>query len=120
MDQQVGERLRKLREALGKTQKEVGEEIEIPHQSISSYERGYRKIPYETAEKLAKYYGVSTHYIYTGQEEADTTTYDLDKIFDNGKFFVVNGVAIPKEEIVSMMEAFREHLTLKAEKLNKN
>jgi transcriptional regulator with XRE-family HTH domain len=113
----VGERLRKLRTTMGKTQKEVGDETGIPFQSISSYERGHRRIPFENCKKLADYFGVPTHYIYTGEESEKVTTYDLDKIFENGKFFVVNGVALPKEEILMMMENFREHLALKAEKM---
>ena len=59
MLEKLPEKLRKLREAKGKTLRDVAAEIGITGTAISSYEQG-NKIPLlSNALKLAEYYGVS-------------------------------------------------------------
>lgn len=59
----LGERLRSLREKAELTQKELASRLNVPNQNISNYERGFRQPDYETLQKLADYYEVSTDYL---------------------------------------------------------
>ena len=52
-------RLRDLREDHDLTQKELGEAINLPQRTYSSYETGNRMIPPEVLCALADFYGVS-------------------------------------------------------------
>ncbi|WNS78228.1 helix-turn-helix transcriptional regulator [Domibacillus sp. DTU_2020_1001157_1_SI_ALB_TIR_016] len=58
-----GERLRSLREKARLTQKELASRLNVPNQNISNYERIFRQPDYETLQKLADYYDVSTDYL---------------------------------------------------------
>lgn len=61
-----GERLKKLREEKDLTQTQLAEILNIPNQSISNYERDYRKPDYETLSIIADYFNVSTDYLIKG------------------------------------------------------
>ena len=56
-------RLRDLREDHDLTQKELGEAINLPRRTYSSYETGNRMIPPEVLCALADFYGVSVDYL---------------------------------------------------------
>ena len=56
-------RLRELREDHDLTQKELGEAINLPQRTYSSYETGNRMIPPEVLCALADFYGVSVDYL---------------------------------------------------------
>ena len=56
-------RLRDLREDHDLTQKELGEAINLPQRTYSSYETGGRMIPPEVLCALADFYGVSVDYL---------------------------------------------------------
>ncbi len=56
-------RLRDLREDHDLTQKELGEAINLPQRTYSSYETGNRMIPPEVLCALADFYGVSVDYL---------------------------------------------------------
>ena len=56
-------RLRDLREDHDLTQKELGEAINLPQRTYSSYEIGNRMIPPEVLCALADFYGVSVNYL---------------------------------------------------------
>lgn len=56
-------RLRDLREDHDLTQKELGEAINLPQRTYSSYETGNRMIPPEVLCALADFYGVSVNYL---------------------------------------------------------
>lgn len=52
----------------------MSQEIEIPFEMLSQYEKGTRKIPYTALKKIAKYFGVDITLLYgmefdTGLEE---------------------------------------------------
>jgi repressor LexA len=53
-----GRRLRVLRESAGLTQRELGEKVGMPHQSIVKYETGVNEPVWSTAVKLADALGV--------------------------------------------------------------
>jgi transcriptional regulator with XRE-family HTH domain len=64
--EQIGKRLRNLREKFGLSQTELSRRLKIPNQSISNYERGSRQPDYESLILLADFYGVSIDYIIRG------------------------------------------------------
>ncbi|MBD1371129.1 helix-turn-helix transcriptional regulator [Hazenella sp. IB182357] len=59
----LGDRLRILREAKRLSQTELAQTLGIPNQSISNYERNYRKPPFDLIEKFADYHQVSMDYL---------------------------------------------------------
>ncbi|MFL2133054.1 helix-turn-helix domain-containing protein [Desemzia sp. FAM 23990] len=56
--------LKKEREALGKTQKEVAEETGISYSMIQLLEQGRRSGSDQTKIKLANYYGTTVEYLF--------------------------------------------------------
>ena len=56
-------RLKELREANSKTQKEIAEILNIQQNTYSQYETGQRQISLEFLVELAKFYKVSVDYI---------------------------------------------------------
>ncbi|PFE56045.1 transcriptional regulator [Bacillus cereus] len=59
----LGERLRSLRKENGLTMKELGQELNLAESTISGYENGNRKPDYETLDKFANFFKVSTDYL---------------------------------------------------------
>lgn len=67
-----GERLKKLREKIGLTQKFVAEKIGVKNNTLSSYESAKRQPDFQTLKKLADLYEVSIDYIITGNESSNS------------------------------------------------
>ncbi|MCI3197668.1 helix-turn-helix transcriptional regulator [Bacillus sp. HU-1818] len=59
----LGARIRRLRENSKLTQKALAEKLNIPHQNLSNYERGFRQPDYETLKKIANFFEVTTDYL---------------------------------------------------------
>jgi transcriptional regulator with XRE-family HTH domain len=59
----VGERIRILRERKGLSQKRLAHELDMPNQSLSNYERGYRLPTPEVLKKIADFFEVSVDYL---------------------------------------------------------
>jgi transcriptional regulator with XRE-family HTH domain len=66
--EKVGDRLRRLREQMGITQRELARRLDMPYQSLSNYERGYREADYETLKLFSDYYHVTIDYIIKGTD----------------------------------------------------
>lgn len=93
----LGERLRSLRERKNLSQTELAKWMNLPNQSISNYERDYRKPPFEVIQKLADFYEVSIDYL-LGREQYVTGTEkvkDIKSFLKEGIFFYGN---IPLDE----------------------
>lgn len=56
----IGEKIKAARQRVGMTQKELGDKLGIPYQSIGQWERNLRKPKRETIEKIADALGVKT------------------------------------------------------------
>lgn len=56
-------RIKNEREKLKLTLRELSEKTEVPYNSIRNYEKGLRNITQKNAEKLSKYFNVSTPYL---------------------------------------------------------
>ena len=67
MRQEIGKRLRLVRERLGITQAEVGEKLGIQSQHVSKYERGETVPTWENLIKLTEVYDVNINWLLTGK-----------------------------------------------------
>ncbi|MDG1596103.1 helix-turn-helix domain-containing protein [Bacillus cereus] len=72
----LGLRIRSLRDSKKLTQKMLAEKLKIPNQNLSNYERGFRQPDYETLEKIADFFEVSTDYLLgrTDKKELSSST----------------------------------------------
>ena len=61
--------VKKLREQLGLTQKELGERVEVSRQAINAIETGKFDPSLWLAHDLAKFFGVSMEALFLFQEE---------------------------------------------------
>ena len=59
----LGNRLKTLRLRKGLSQKELAVQVGVTKSTISAYEKGDRKPPYETLVLLARIFNVSTDYL---------------------------------------------------------
>lgn len=57
------DKLKELRIEKKISQAELAKELNVSQRSISSWETGFRQPDFETLEKIAKYFNVSTDYI---------------------------------------------------------
>ncbi|MDA2460446.1 helix-turn-helix domain-containing protein [Bacillus cereus group sp. MYBK65-1] len=73
----IGENLRKLRKENNLTMKELGQKLNLAESTISGYENGNRKPDYETLNKFADFFEVSTDYL-LGRIAVKNTTKSLD------------------------------------------
>ncbi|CAM5504891.1 helix-turn-helix transcriptional regulator [Bacillus subtilis group] [Bacillus tequilensis] len=72
----LGARIRSLRENINLTQKALAEKLNIPHQNLSNYERGFRQPDYETLKKIADFFEVSTDYLLGHQPTSKPVVYE--------------------------------------------
>ncbi|MDF9474588.1 helix-turn-helix transcriptional regulator [Bacillus cereus] len=59
----IGKNLRKLRKKNNLTMKELGQKLNLAESTISGYENGNRKPDYDTLNKFADFFEVSTDYL---------------------------------------------------------
>lgn len=57
------ERIIRLRKETNMTQSELAKKLGIPRTTYSNYENGNRQPDYETLQKIANYFGVSSDYL---------------------------------------------------------
>jgi transcriptional regulator with XRE-family HTH domain len=67
----LGPRLKETREYLGMSQSFVAEHTGLPRSAVSDIERGLRRVSTIELKRLAKVFGVSTHYFLGDEREAD-------------------------------------------------
>ena len=65
----IGKRIRRLREALGKTRDQISEEAGISSQFLFYIETGQKSMSAKTIVNLSKALNVSTDYLLLGHEE---------------------------------------------------
>ncbi|MDF9529836.1 MULTISPECIES: helix-turn-helix domain-containing protein [Bacillus cereus group] len=74
-----GENLRKLRKKQNLTMKELGQKLNLAESTISGYENGNRKPDYDTLNKFADFFEVSTDYL-LGRNVTKSSTNDESNI----------------------------------------
>ncbi len=80
----VGERLRRLRLGLGRTQKDFADKLHVEPTAISNYEKGERVLDPYYAFKLKLAYGPPLEWLYGGDESMLSETL-LEKINNPAK-----------------------------------
>lgn len=73
MPNEIGERIRNLRDNRGFKQQDLANKIGISRQVLSNWERGYTPVDAEGVVELAKILGVSSDYILYGQGTVSPT-----------------------------------------------
>lgn len=63
MDNNIGNKIRYLREERGITQKQLAENISSTNKNIWAYETGYTLPPVDTIIRLSKFFGISVDYL---------------------------------------------------------
>ena len=99
-----GNRLRKLRIERGLTQQQLADKFNYGKSIISSYERGTKKPPINTVERLADYFSVSTDYLLC---RTDIRNIEIPKEFIEGIEFAQKK-GIPPEDLKVIIETFEE------------
>ncbi|MFK7696430.1 helix-turn-helix domain-containing protein [Paenibacillus sp. HJGM_3] len=59
----IGDRIKSLRKGKGLTQEEAAKRLKMIRSTYSNYENGNREPDFETAEKIAEFYGVDVNYL---------------------------------------------------------
>ena len=75
----IGENLRKLRKKNKLTMKDLGKKLNLAESTISGYENGNRKPDYDTLNKFADFFEVSTDYL-LGRNLTKNQTKEVDVI----------------------------------------
>ena len=69
----IGKRIQNRRKKLGYTQEQLADLMNVSVQMVSNLERGNKAIRIENLIKLSRILEISTDYILTGKEKADST-----------------------------------------------
>lgn len=122
-----GDRLKKLRESKKLSQQQLAEKLNINRSTYARYELNQTQPDYETLQRLADFYDVSTDYILTGintklteKDERDVAK-RMEKIkqdlaADGGLSFY--GEPLSEEAKESLLEAM-EYAVRTAQRINK-
>ncbi len=74
----VGARIKAARKAAGMTQAELAEKLNLPFQSVSQWERGYRNPKYDTLKRIANALGCPLDALTDSK-----TTFEADEVIDS-------------------------------------
>ena len=99
---QIGERIKRSREASGYTQEKFSEAIDVSIQYISDLERGKVGTSIATLLKICKVLCVSSDYLLFGKQE----TNDLSATIERLKHLPVNQLELVEEGINTLLKAF--------------
>ena len=75
-----GERLKELRIEKNLKQEELGEILNVSKATISSWEMGRTQPPFETIEKIIKFFNVSPNYLFGFTDEDITKIKELNRV----------------------------------------
>lgn len=96
-------RIRELREEMGKTQKELGKIIGVAEGTISQYESGSRKPSHDKMDKLATYFDCSIDYL-MGRIEIRENLRDI--YVEITEDAIENGIS--PEQLKSIIKVYKE------------
>lgn len=104
----IGERLRLLREHKGISQSKLANQLGVPSQSVSNYERGFRQPPAEFIRKAADFYEVSVDYL-LGRDHflyKEHGPISLDEFLKEGTF-TFDGETLTQAELEHVRDTLR-------------
>lgn len=78
----IGERLRSIRESMRMTREEFSEKIDITDSFLGQIERGERALSVKTLKKVVKYTGVSADYLLFGKNSNNETIQKINNILE--------------------------------------
>src|SRR5690606_30248978 len=122
-----GDRLKKLRESKKISQQQLAEKLNINRSTYARYELNQTQTDYETLQKIANFYGVSTDYILTGinTKFTEKDERDIAKRMEQLKNVLVSdgglsfyGEPLSEEAKESLIEAM-EYAVRQAQRINK-
>jgi HTH-type transcriptional regulator, competence development regulator len=94
----LAERLLELRKENKKTQQQVADYLKITRPAYTAYERGTRHPDYETLEKIADFFSVTTDYL-LGRTDTVLTADHLKRISNNtDEPGMINKIKLTEEE----------------------
>jgi len=106
----LGEIIAKLRKQRGLSQYALAERLGFSRGKLANYEQGSREPDYETLQKLADYFEVTTDYL-LGRENNKVSTSSLDKEYEEFEsFFSDPNNRIHFREMAESPEEMREKL----------
>jgi transcriptional regulator with XRE-family HTH domain len=117
--EQIGNRLRGLREKIGISQRELAKRIDMPYQNISNYERGFRQPDYDTLILLANYYEVTTDYLLYGNTENillttnEPVVLEIEDIINKNIIIRLDGREITMDELEEMLSYLKARRIMK-------
>lgn len=92
----LGKRLRYLRERKKLSQLDLSKILNIPNQSISNYERGFRQPDYDILNKLADYFDVTVDYLLgRSNEEYKSQESTISKMQESSADYNLTMIRIP-------------------------
>jgi transcriptional regulator with XRE-family HTH domain len=111
----LADKLIELRTQLGKTRKEIAEHLRLHESTYGKYELGRREPDFETLNKLADYFGVTTDYL-LGREGAETPPTKPEDIDVDSIPYAASGLAdqinlLPEQRraaVASLIKAFSD------------
>ncbi len=94
----LGQKLKKLRNEKGLTQKDLADQIHVTFQTVSKWESDTNEPDIQTLKELAKYFGCSFNYLLSDEEEEEP------------KAEVVEPVVAPREVITKTIVVHQKEL----------
>jgi len=119
MKNNIGKRVRKLRQQQNMTQKELANILGIANNTLSNYENGNREIDNNTLISIANQFNVSTDYLLGHSDITipkpehfdefieDVGRIDLKELMDKYEFFYGDDT-VRKDELVKALELIKE------------
>ncbi|PFG13040.1 helix-turn-helix domain-containing protein [Bacillus sp. es.036] len=133
-----GERLASLRKLNKITQVDLAKKLGIPRSTYSNYEAGKRQADYETLQKIAEYFEVTTDYLLGRTDDYKSTASNkpnFDSLSEINKILTDLGVTdffmhniddwknltpVQVEELRKDFESFLEYKAFEAKKMRSN
>ena len=106
----VAKRIRALRDSIGVSQKELGELLGIPQQSINRYENKLTNLPLELLVKYADYFDVSADYLLGRTKKPQGKLYNFEPKYNPNKENMKQFIDMCFEEDSPMRKALKESL----------
>jgi transcriptional regulator with XRE-family HTH domain len=99
-----GDRIRKLRESNGITQKDMAKKMDLSNVQLSRYEADERRPDFETLKKFSEFFGKSIDYLLTGNEYSNSPDEMWKEILDpNTQVFFKDLMDAPEEKIQELI-----------------
>ena len=103
----LGKRLRYLREKRGLSQLELAKKLNMPDQNVSNYERGFRQPDYETLDKIASFFNVTTDYL-LGRSNNPELSKEEQEEYNELEEIIESLPEDEKRKVINMIKAYAD------------